>query len=182
VDDAIRDWVIGHRNGALTEVMVNASRFGSTPSLILVALVAAGWLAWHGRRRDMLLVIGASAGVFLLGPLLKLLFTRPRPPLDEHLVRIDSWSFPSGHSLNSMVVLGLLTVLATRGRHGVWRVVVTAIGALLVFLVGLSRVYLGVHWPSDVLAGWLIGVVWVAAWVTLARGNSRSSGTVDEGS
>jgi undecaprenyl-diphosphatase len=182
VDDAIRDWVIGLRNGTLTEVMVNASRFGSTPSLILVALVASGFLAWHRRRRDMLLVIGASAGVFVLGPLLKLLFTRSRPPVNEYLVRIDSWSFPSGHSLNSMVVLGLLTVLTVRERHGVWRVVITVFGALLVLLVGFSRVYLGVHWPSDVLAGWLIGAAWVALCVTLARGNSRSSGTVQGGS
>jgi membrane-associated phospholipid phosphatase len=182
VDDAIRDWVIGHRNGALTEVMVDASRFGSTPSLILVALVAAGWLAWLGRRRDMLLVLGASAGVFVLGPLLKLLFSRPRPPVGDYLVRIDSWSFPSGHSLNSMVVLGLLTVLAARERHGVWRVVITVAGASLVLLVGFSRVYLGVHWPSDVLAGWLIGAAWVAVCLTLTRGNRRSSGTVHGGS
>jgi membrane-associated phospholipid phosphatase len=182
VDSALRDWVLAHRNGTLTEVMVNASRFGSTPSLIVIALAAAALLAWRGRRADSLLVICASAGVFLLGPLLKALFTRPRPPAHEYLVAIDSWSFPSGHSLNSMVVLGLLTVLAVRGRTGMTRVLVVAVGALLVLLVGFSRVYLGVHWPTDVLAGWLTGAVWLTLCLAIARithGNTTSSGTVD---
>jgi len=182
VDSALRDWVIAHRNGTLTEIMINASRFGSTPSLIVIALVAAALLAWRGRRRDSLLVVGASAGVFVLGPILKLIVERPRPPVNQYLVRIDSWSFPSGHSLNSMVVIGLLTVLAAREWPGLRRVLSIATGAFLVLLVGFSRVYLGVHWPSDVLAGWLIGAVWVAGCVTLARGNSRSSGSVPGGS
>ena len=186
MDGAIRDWVIAHRNGLLTEVMVNASRFGSTPSLIVIALAAAALLAWRGRRGDSLLVVGASAGVFVLGPLLKLAFERPRPPVDQHLVRIDSWSFPSGHSLNSIVVLGLLTVLAVRARPGrLYRALVLALGAFLVLLVGFSRVYLGVHWPSDVLAGWLFGAVWLTVCLVitrLTRGNTRSSGTVRSGS
>lgn len=185
MDSALRDWVLAHRNGTLTEVMVNASRFGSTPSLIVIALAAAVWLAWHGRRGDSLLVVACSAGVFVLGPILKVLFTRPRPPAREHLVDIDSWSFPSGHSLNSMVVLGLLTVLAIQGRSGLTRVLVVAVGALLVLLVGFSRVYLGVHWPTDVLAGWLTGAVWLTLCLVLARitrGNTASSGTVEDSS
>jgi undecaprenyl-diphosphatase len=185
VDSALRDWVIAHRNGTLTEIMVNASRFGSTLSLIVIALTAAAWLAWHGRRGDSLLVVCATAGVFLLGPILKVLFTRSRPPVREHLVAIDSWSFPSGHSLNSMVVLGLLTVLVVRGRQGLPRVLIVMVGALLVLLVGFSRVYLGVHWPTDVLAGWLTGVVWLTICFATAHfmsGNTRRSGTVQGGS
>jgi membrane-associated phospholipid phosphatase len=179
VDDPVRDWVISHRNGTLTEIMVNASRFGSTPSLIVMAVLAAAWLVWHGRRADSLLVILGSAGALALGPILKVLVERPRPALSEHVVFVDSWSFPSGHSLNSMAVLGLLTVLAMRERPGrLRRVLLATIGAFLVFVVGLSRVYLGVHWPSDVLAGWLIGILWLVGLFTLTRGNTRSSGTV----
>jgi membrane-associated phospholipid phosphatase len=182
VDDEIRDWVIAHRNGLLTEVMVNASRFGSTPSLIVIAVAAAALLVWRGRRGDSLLVLGAAAGVFALGPLLKVAFERPRPPVDQYLVSIDSWSFPSGHSLNSMVVFGLLTVLAVRARPGwPYRTLVAALGAFLVLLVGFSRVYLGVHWPSDVLAGWLLGALWITICLVIrrsVRGNTRSSGTV----
>jgi membrane-associated phospholipid phosphatase len=177
MDEAVRDWVIAHRNGALTEIMVNASRFGSTPSLVAMALVAAAWLAWRGRRADSLLVVLGTAGGLALAPLLKLVFTRQRPT--GHLVFVDSWSFPSGHSLNSMVVLGLLTVLVVRERPGrLWRTLFATLGAFLVLMVGFSRVYLGVHWPSDVLAGWLIGALWLVLVLTFARRNSRSSGTV----
>lgn len=182
MDGAWRDWVIAHRNGTLTEIMVNASRFGSTPSLIVMALIAATWLAWHGRRSESLLVVVTCTGGLLLAPLLKLVFTRPRPAPTDHVVLVDSWSFPSGHSLNSMVVLGLLTVLAVRQRPGrLRRTLLVTIGAFLVLVIGFSRVYLGVHWPSDVLAGWLTGVVWLTICFTVAHlthRNTRSSGTV----
>jgi undecaprenyl-diphosphatase len=181
MDEAVRDWVIAHRNGTLTGIMVDASRFGSTPSLVIVALVAVAWLAWRGRRADALLVVIGTAVGLALAPLLKLVFTRPRPT--GHLVIVDSWSFPSGHSLNSMVVLGLLTVLVVRERPGwLWRTLFAAFGAFLVLVVGFSRVYLGVHWPSDVLAGWLIGALWLVLLFTLARRNSRRSGTVRDSS
>jgi undecaprenyl-diphosphatase len=183
LDGTWRDWVLAHRNGALTEVMVNASRFGSTPALVVYALVAAVWLLRRERRRDSLLVVAVSAGGLALGPVLKVVVARPRPALHEHVVFVDSWSYPSGHSLNTMVVLGLLTVLAMRERPGwLWRTPLAVLGAFLVFTVGFSRVYLGVHWPSDVLAGWLIGVFWLAVCLTLAHGNSPPSGTVPRGS
>ena len=183
LDGTWRDWVLAHRNDTLTEVMVNASRLGSSPVLIVLAGAVAAWLAWRGRRSDALLVAVGSAGALALGPLLKVIVARPRPSLTEHVVLVDSWSYPSGHSLNSMVVLGLLTVLAVRERPGrVRRVALAVTGALLVLVIGFSRVYLGVHWPSDVLAGWLIGVLWIVVCLTLASRNSRPSGTVQEGS
>ncbi|TDV55191.1 undecaprenyl-diphosphatase [Actinophytocola oryzae] len=183
LDGTFRDWVIAHRNGALTHVMVGATRFGSTPSLIVVALASAIWLTRLGRRGDGLLVVLGAAGIFLVGPVLKVFVERPRPSLSEHIVFVNSWSYPSVHSLNSMVVLGLLVVLALRGRTGRARAVVASVGVLLVLLIGFSRVYLGVHWPSDVLAGWLVGVLWLTICFTVANlmsGNSGTSGTVPE--
>jgi membrane-associated phospholipid phosphatase len=181
-----RDWVIAHRTGALTQIMVGASRAGSTPSLIVVALAAAAWLMWRGRRGDSLLVVGGAMGAFALGPLLKLVVERPRPDVAERVVLVNSWSYPSGHSLNSLTVLGLLTVLAVLERPGRLRkVLLSALGVVLVAAVGFSRVYLGVHWPSDVLGGWLIGVLWLTICFTvthLARGNTRASGTVPDSS
>lgn len=186
LDGPFRDWVIDHRNWFLTEVMVAASRFGSVPSLIVIALAAAAWLALRGRKDAALLVIGGSAGAFALGPVLKAIVERPRPALSDHVVFVDSWSYPSGHSLNSMAVLGLLTVLAVRARPGrVRRTLIIVLGVFLVAVVGFSRVYLGVHWPSDVLAGWLIGVLWLTicfAIAHLTRGNTRTSGTVRDSS
>ncbi|MFC4855192.1 phosphatase PAP2 family protein [Actinophytocola glycyrrhizae] len=182
LDGPFRDQVIDHRNGFLTEVMVNASRFGSTPSLIVIALAAGAWLVWRGRKGDSLLVVGGSAGALALGPVLKAIVERPRPALSDHVVFVHSWSYPSGHSLNSMAVLGLLTVLAVRERPGaVRRTALAALGVFLVVVVGFSRVYLGVHWPSDVLAGWLIGLLWLTTCFAIAHltgGNTRASGTV----
>ena len=172
-------WVIAHRNGTLTEIMINVSRAGSTPSLIVIALLATAWLAWHGRRADALLVAAGSAVGLALAPLLKLVVTRPRPPVADHLVVVNSWSFPSGHTLGSTAVLGLLTVLAVRERPG-RRTLLAAFGAFLVLVIGVSRVYLGVHWPTDVLAGWVLGAVVVT--VCLVVGNRRVSGTVRRGS
>jgi membrane-associated phospholipid phosphatase len=182
LDGPFRDWVIGHRNGFWTEVMVSASRFGSTPSLIVIVLVTGALLEWKGRRADSLLLVIGSAGALALGPVLKAIVERPRPALSDHVVFVNSWSYPSGHSLNSMAVLGLLTVLAIRERPGALRrTALAALGGFLVVVVGFSRVYLGVHWPSDVLAGWLIGVLWLTISITIAhlvRGNTRTSGTV----
>lgn len=179
-------WVIAHRNGTLTPLMVGASRFGSTPSLVVIALLATAWLAWHRQRADALLVVLGSAVGLTLAPLLKLVFTRTRPPVAEHIVVVDSWSFPSAHSLNSMAVIGLLTVLAFRERPGrLWRTLTAALGAFLVVLVGFSRVYLGVHWPSDVLAGWVGGALWITICFLIAHftsGNRHPSSTVQRGS
>jgi len=186
LDGPFRDWVIDQRSGFWTEVMVNASRFGSTPSLIVMALAAGAWLAWRDREGDSLLMVGGSAGALALGPVLKAIVERPRPALSDHVVYVHSWSYPSGHSLNSMAVLGLLTVLAVRERPGaVRRTLLAAVGVFLVAVVGFSRVYLGVHWPSDVLAGWLIGVLWLTICFTIAhltRGNTRTSSTVPRSS
>lgn len=182
LDGPFRDWVVDHRSGFWTEVMVNASRFGSTPSLIVIALAAGAWLAWRGRKADSLLVVAGSAGALALGPVLKAIVERPRPALSDHVVFVHSWSYPSGHSLNSMAVLGLLTVLAVRERPGVpRRTLLAVLGGFLVVVVGFSRVYLGVHWPSDVLAGWLIGILWLTVCFTVAhlgRGNTGTSSTV----
>lgn len=182
LDGPFRDWVIDQRSAFWTEVMVNASRLGSTPALIVIVLAAGAWLAWKGRKDDSLLVVVGSAGALALGPVLKAIVERPRPALSDHVVFVSSWSYPSGHGLNSMAVLGLLTVLAVRERPGaVRRTLLVAIGAFLVVVIGFSRVYLGVHWPSDVLAGWLIGVLWLTVCFTIAhlvRGNTRTSSTV----
>ena len=186
LDGPFRDWVIDHRTGFVTEVMVNASRFGSTPTLVVIVVAVAALLAWKGRKADSLLVLGGSAGALALGPVLKVLVERPRPALSDHIVFVHSWSYPSGHSLNSMAVLGLLTVLAIRERPGApRRTLLALLGAFLVVMVGFSRVYLGVHWPSDVLAGWLIGVLWLTvcfAAAHLVAGNRRVSGTVPRSS
>jgi undecaprenyl-diphosphatase len=161
-DDAIRDWLIERRSASLTAVMTAFSTAGSSPVLVTLALGIAVWLGVARRRREALLVAGTTAGVLLLNTLLKNVIERSRPG-DAHLVLVNSWAYPSGHSMISTAVVGVLTTLAAWRVPGrVARVAVAAAGALLVVAVGVSRVYLGVHWPTDVLAGWLVGSLWLA--------------------
>jgi membrane-associated phospholipid phosphatase len=161
-DDAVRDWLIERRSAGVTAVMTAFSTAGSSPVLVTLALGIAVWLGVARRRQEALLVAGTTAGALLLNTLLKNVIERSRPG-DAHLVLVNSWAYPSGHSMTSTAVIGVLITLAVwrvPGRAG--RIAVAATGVLLVVAVGVSRVYLGVHWPTDVLAGWLIGSLWLA--------------------
>jgi len=149
--------------GGVPALMVVAS-FVGRPAFVLVlglflALLAAGWQ----RPGDALLVALAVGGAEILNDLLKLLFARHRPPLAD----LASSSFPSGHATGSIVLYGLLVYFALRAGGPLWRRILAAVaGLLVVLLVGLSRVYLGEHYPTDVLGGWAIGLLWLAGVVT----------------
>jgi membrane-associated phospholipid phosphatase len=135
------------------------------------ALVLVLWLAHDGARRLAVWVTVTTVFGGLLGPLLKLLVGRRRPDLPDPVAQAPGLAFPSGHALNAMLAAGILLVVflpRTRARSAaraaVW------LGALLIALVtGFSRVALGVHWSSDVLAGWLLGAAVVAATVVVFR-------------
>jgi membrane-associated phospholipid phosphatase len=121
------------------------------------------------RLRLALIVAGTLIVASVVTHLVKNYVVRPRPPWD-HLVYASSFSFPSGHSLNSAVSYGLLAVVACRTRIPVWvQRVAVVVAVALPFLIGLSRIALGVHYPSDVLGGWLGGIAFVAAGATLIR-------------
>jgi undecaprenyl-diphosphatase len=161
-------WVVAHRTPVWTDVMTAISFAGQTAVLAVVAVIAAGWLAFRGRKADAALVIAATGGAALLVPLLKHLVARGRPPVADRLMAESSWSYPSGHSLGSTAVLGVLAVVVTtRMTARAHRVLVAVAAALVVVAIGVSRVYLGVHWPSDVLAGWLVGGLWLALCVVV---------------
>jgi undecaprenyl-diphosphatase len=115
----------------------------------------------------MWLVLIATLGGWGLGLLLKAVFGRPRPSVIPHLVEVQSLSFPSGHAMMSAVVyLTLAALLAQLSAQWAQRVYILAVGLLLTLLVGLSRVYLGVHYPTDVLAGWSAGLAWaILCWL-----------------
>ena len=134
---------------------------GGTPVLATVTLVTLGYLLLAGRRATALLVTIAVGGGVLLSNLLKAGFQRPRPDLVAHLVEVSSLSFPSGHAMMSTVTwLTLGALLATVQSTRRMKIYVLAVGVALALLIGVSRVFLGVHWPTDVLAGWCIGAAW----------------------
>jgi undecaprenyl-diphosphatase len=167
-DRMVYRWAASMRSDPATLFFVTFTRIGSPVGMAVIALGAAAFL-FVRRHRGLSLyvaVTGGMAGLINLG--LKDLFARARPDLAEALRKASGYSFPSGHAMGSMVVLGSLAyvVASLRGR---WRLRSATIAVLLasVLAIGLSRVYLGVHWISDIAAGYVAGIVWlVVATVT----------------
>ncbi|MEV4710436.1 phosphatase PAP2 family protein [Micromonospora sp. NPDC049374] len=144
-----------------------------------VALVLVIWLARDGARRLAGWVASTMVLGGLLGPLLKLLVGRQRPDLPDPVAQAPGLAFPSGHALNATLAAGiLLVVFLPRTRHRSATRAAVWLGALTIALVtGFSRVALGVHWSSDVLAGWLLGATVVVATATaFAVWSRRRSG------
>ncbi|MCB9537504.1 MAG: phosphatase PAP2 family protein [Myxococcales bacterium] len=152
------------------EVVRDLSALGGVAILCGAALAAVGYLLATRRRRAALLVFVAVAGGQLLSMALKLGFARPRPDLVPHGMAVHSASFPSGHSMLSAIVwLTLGVLLARLHPRRTIKLYIVAWATALTLLVGASRVYLGVHWPTDVLAGWAMGAVWAMGCWTVAR-------------
>ena len=136
----------------------------------MVTLVAVGYLVIERKRHAAMLLAVAVGGGTLLSSLLKLGFDRPRPDLVSHLVNVETLSFPSGHALNSILFYGLVALMLAQFLHQrAARSALYAISVALSLTIGLSRIALGVHYPSDVVAGWLIGASWLSLWVILAK-------------
>jgi undecaprenyl-diphosphatase len=148
----------------LREVMRDITALGSTFVLLLVTLASVGFLALAGNRRSALLVLGAVAGGMLISSALKAGFDRPRPDAVLHTMSVYSASFPSGHAMMSAVVyLTLGALIAATVEDNRLRFYILGLALVVTLLVGISRVYLGVHWPTDVIGGWALGASWAAA-------------------
>jgi undecaprenyl-diphosphatase len=167
-DSGVRMWVHGFASPALTAAMQSITILGSQG--LLVAFIAAVVVFWKLRWRRAIGWLAISlAGSAVLVAVLKYGFQRPRPvPFYGPVLR--SYSFPSGHSLSSFCFYGVLAGLVAARVRSLWiRILVWASAALLVLTIGLSRIYLGVHYPSDVVAGYLAALVWVSSLVLTDR-------------
>ncbi len=162
LDSHLRTLAQASASPTLTAIMVAASYYGGPVVLIPAAVIAAFAFLIHGWHRGALLVGLTVAGAALLNWLLKVTFARVRPEAFFDYPLPTSPSFPSGHALYAASIFGGLAALLTaRLKHGPLRVAVWLAAVFLILLVGFSRVYLGVHYPSDVLAGYSIAVIWV---------------------
>ena len=152
----------------LNQVMVDVTALGGSTVLTMIVIVTAGFLALRRHWLTFWLVLGGTiSGSWAVG-LIKTIVARPRPVLIDHLVEVWSASFPSGHAANSAIIYLTVTLLLMQiveSRTARWYMI--AVAALLVTMIGVSRVYLGVHWPSDVLAGWSFGTLWALSWWSL---------------
>lgn len=160
--------------------MVDITALGGVTILTTFTVIAVLFLALKRLWLTMLLVIGGTVSGAVAVSVAKGIVARPRPDIVDHLVTVSSASFPSGHATSSAIVyltLAALIMQIVRGR--VVRFYIMSVAGLLVIAIGCSRVYLGVHWPSDVLTGWSFGALWalmwwgIGAWARLRRAGER---------
>lgn len=156
--------------GWLLPFMRDVTALGDASVLTLVVVGVAGLLLARRMARTALLVAASSVSGSLLVSWAKAGVARGRPDVVPHLVEVHNLSFPSGHAANSAIIYLTLAALGSRAvRERPVRNYLIACAVLLVGLIGATRVYLGVHWPSDVLAGWSFGTLWALGWWELSR-------------
>lgn len=156
--------------GWLRAAMVDITALGGVSVLTLLTMVAAGYLIAARKRATATFLVAAVSGGALASTLLKIFFARARPDLVSHLVDVHTASFPSGHALNSAVTyLTLGALLARAEADRPVRIYLMTVAVCLTLVIGFSRVYLGVHWPSDVIAGWCVGSAWAILCSLIAR-------------
>jgi len=159
----------------LTSLMLGATHLGDGLTLIILVLLIAGFLFTARKHGMALFLIVATTAGSLMVQLLKRIIDRARPAVVEHWTSFADASFPSGHAANSAIIYLTLAVLVAQSvTSRALRLYVVVSAMLLTFLIGLSRPYLGVHWPTDVLSGWILGAGWAVlcssvAWWLQAR-------------
>jgi len=156
----------GHR--PMLAYLARALTFLGEPTVLIGAgIICASWLWWRGRRRlaaALVLIVLIGRG---LSEAQKYWIARVRPDLEQHLVVVKTSSFPSGHATSSMIFYLTLALALTAETR--WHRVAAAGAILLSLLIGVSRVMLGVHWPSDVIGGWAFGMLWVLLTLRLSE-------------
>jgi undecaprenyl-diphosphatase len=163
LDERALRWFETNRSAVLDKVMLEITTLGTGVVLVMIVLVASVFL-WQTQHKwsVYLLLLGVLGGK-LLNTLLKTLYERPRPSVVQWITEVHSASFPSGHAMSSMVVYGSVAYLVGRLepsahlRRTTW-----TLAALVILAIGVSRMYLGVHYPSDIIAGFVGGLAWLA--------------------
>lgn len=167
-DRSITDFIISFRSTGLTAFFSAITRLGERIPYIVISVLLASVLYWRYRSLAMIL---QSVAVLILASLsniaLKQSISRARPDV-EHLVYVDSMSYPSGHSMSAMAFYGFLIYLCLKLAMPGWaRVMLVTVLVFIIAAVGISRVYLGVHFPSDVAAGFIGGLIWVSLCIVI---------------
>jgi membrane-associated phospholipid phosphatase len=173
-DQRLADWLHGRATDPLTDVFHGITFLGNFVTLLAVTIVAVAILWRKQRRTDAVFVALAFVGAQVLSSGMKLGFRRDRPFFPDPLATEHTYSFPSGHALVSLTVYGALALLLARelssnGR----RALLFAGAAVLVLAIGFSRLYLGVHFLSDVLAGFAAGIAWLSLLYIALEARSR---------
>ena len=154
----IRQW----HTPFLDRLLVVITNIGNPSVLLAASLLLATFLLWRKQKAETVTLAIAAIGALGLNIVLKDLFARTRPELWQRTVEVNFYSFPSGHAMMSVVVFGIIGyLLATHMPR--WRLAIASSIVLLVCAIGFSRLYFGVHWPTDIVAGYAAGTVWLVA-------------------
>ncbi|NNU45224.1 phosphatase PAP2 family protein [Ramlibacter montanisoli] len=167
LDQAASHWFATHRHALLTRAMLLVSEMHRTAQVLAAAAVLALVLLRRGQQRSALALLAVPTGM-VLNVGLKESFQRMRPMLDDPLVQLATYSFPSGHAVASTVFYGMACALVfTHVRSRAWRALAACFAVAMVLVVTFSRVYLGAHYPSDVVAGVAVGTICVVLFLRL---------------
>lgn len=157
---------------ALRHTVDDFTALGGVTLVVLFTSLTVVFLLIQRQLHNALYLMTTMIGGWLLSSTLKVLIARPRPDIVEHLVHVNDLSFPSGHSMLSAVLYGTLAIIAVQYlRSEAAKNYVVIVATMVVLLVGLSRIILGVHFPTDVIAGWCLGFAWVVIchWAFIGR-------------
>ena len=160
-DDAVMRWIAAHQNPKVQMMMLEVTSLGTGTVVAMIVFIAGLFLWLNTHKHSAILLIAATFGAMVLDNLLKIGFDRPRPQVFKWGTYAVSSSFPSGHAMSSVVVYGTVAYLAARLQQNTRsRILTMVFAALIILAICSSRLYLGVHFPSDVLAGLVIGLAW----------------------
>ncbi|MEB3309252.1 MAG: phosphatase PAP2 family protein [Snowella sp.] len=157
-----------YENSGLDQFMLFITRFGNPEVMIPIAILSLGLLWWKNNQLEAKIFVIGCLGATILNLGLKLMFERSRPALWKQLITETSFSFPSGHALGSLFFYGFLAYLLAQ-KYPQLRLTIYSLTTLFITTIGLSRLYLGVHWPSDVLAGYGISIIWLTTCITMLK-------------
>lgn len=178
VDRALADWFDAHSVHALTRAMLSISQVHNTIPVIAIVVALAVFLAWKRERTWLVALAIVVPGGMLLNAVTKEIIARPRPHLQDLAIALSSYSFPSGHVAGATLLYGFVALyLIAHIAAWRWRLLIALVAVLLIVLVGFSRIYLRLHYLSDVLAAVAESVAWLALCLTAINTFKRRAQT-----
>lgn len=167
-DKSILLWIHSYANPNLDNLMLFITQLGNPTVVVILAGVTILTLLWRRYRLEAIIFVLTCLGAFILNTGLKLFFSKVRPQLWKQLIVETSYSFPSGHALGSIVLYGFIAYLLATHYHK-YSKIIYFIAVILIGAIGLSRLYLGVHWPTDIIAGYGVGFLWLTICITMLK-------------
>ena len=171
-DSALLYWIHGYANPSLDGVMLTVTQLADASVVVFIVAVTLGILWWYNHRSEAKIFAIACLGAFILNTSMKLVFAKPRPQIIPSLIPETSFSFPSGHALGGFVMYGFLAYLLSAHFPKFSKLIYT-LAVFAIAIIGLSRMYIGVHWPTDIIAGYGVGYIWLMLCIIMLKLQTR---------